>query len=216
MRSIYTIAVATKLLRKIQTFKRCLLDGIFCLTRIYLNQIVWLGGLMLLRILQNCFWSKLCDVTGWCFLTWSISILSCRSSPSPTIVAVSPFLLTTRIRTPGVGAVLVTMFVPVGWKGTLGKYIYFVSWYLKWVFTLTTYTIANILFFKGYWLSRVPVFIKHSELDQCISNVHFRWSLSTPILWSRFFWQNTHWDPILLVNIHNTLQIWIQMWHKQN
>jgi hypothetical protein len=33
--------------------------------------------------------------------------------------AVLPVFLTTRMRTPGVGAVFVTMFVPVGWKGTL-------------------------------------------------------------------------------------------------
>jgi hypothetical protein len=35
--------------------------------------------------------------------------------------AVLPVFLTTRILTPGVGAVFVTMFVPVGWKGTLVK-----------------------------------------------------------------------------------------------
>ena len=53
-------------------------------------------------------------------LTWSISILSWRSSPSPTTSAVlAPSLLTTRILTPGVGAVLVTTLVPVGWNGTL-------------------------------------------------------------------------------------------------
>ena len=33
--------------------------------------------------------------------------------------AVLPVLRTTRIRTPGVGAVFVTMLVPVGWNGTL-------------------------------------------------------------------------------------------------
>ena len=53
-------------------------------------------------------------------LTWSISILSWRSSPSPTTSAVlAPSLLTTRILTPGVGAVFVTTLVPVGWNGTL-------------------------------------------------------------------------------------------------
>ncbi len=36
--------------------------------------------------------------------------------------AVLPVFLTTRMRTPGVGAVFVTMFVPVGWNGTLQKF----------------------------------------------------------------------------------------------
>ena len=51
--------------------------------------------------------------------SWSISILNCKSSPNPTTSAVDPEFLTTRILTPGVGAVFVTIFVPVGWKGTL-------------------------------------------------------------------------------------------------
>ena len=55
--------------------------------------------------------------------SWSISILNCKSSPRPTMVAVSPFRRMTLILTPGVGAVLVTIFVPVGWKGTLNKTI---------------------------------------------------------------------------------------------
>ena len=47
--------------------------------------------------------------------SWSISILSWRSSPRPTTSAVlAPSLLTTLILTPGVGAVLVTTLVPVG------------------------------------------------------------------------------------------------------
>ena len=61
---------------------------------------------------------KISSLIPW--LTWSISILSWRSSPSPTTSAVlAPSLLTTRILTPGVGAVFVTTLVPVGWNGTL-------------------------------------------------------------------------------------------------
>jgi hypothetical protein len=41
------------------------------------------------------------------------------------MVAVSPFLRTTLILTPGVGAVFVTMFVPVGWNGTLERSQYY-------------------------------------------------------------------------------------------
>ena len=37
------------------------------------------------------------------------------------MVAVSPLRRTTLILTPGVGAVLVTMLVPVGWNGTLKR-----------------------------------------------------------------------------------------------
>ena len=52
-------------------------------------------------------------------LDGSISIRSWSSSPRPTTEASWPFRMTIRIRTFGVGAVFVTIFVPVGRKGTL-------------------------------------------------------------------------------------------------
>ena len=39
-------------------------------------------------------------------------------------------------------------------------------------------------FLKGYWLGRMPVFIKHIELNQYMFEItFFRWSLSTYKLW---------------------------------
>lgn len=52
-------------------------------------------------------------------LDGSISIFSFNSSPKPTTEASCPLLVTIRIRTFGVGAVFVTMFVPDGRNGTL-------------------------------------------------------------------------------------------------
>ena len=72
------------------------------------------------RLLRTLCFAKLLRPSLIPRLTWSISILSWRSSPSPTTSAVlAPSLLTTRILTPGVGAVFVTTLVPVGWNGTL-------------------------------------------------------------------------------------------------
>jgi hypothetical protein len=46
-------------------------------------------------------------------------------------------------------------------------------------------------FFKGYCLGRMPVFIKHDELNQYILKYIFRWSLSTYILGGvKGFWQH--------------------------
>lgn len=55
-------------------------------------------------------------------LDGSISILSFNSSPKPTTEASWPFRVTIRMRTFGVGAVLVTIFVPDGRNGTLRSY----------------------------------------------------------------------------------------------
>lgn len=52
-------------------------------------------------------------------LEGSISIFSFNSSPKPTTEASWPLLVTIRMRTFGVGAVFVTMFVPDGRNGTL-------------------------------------------------------------------------------------------------
>jgi hypothetical protein len=83
-----------------------------------------------------------------------------------------------------------------------------------------------IFFFYSYWLGCMPFFIKHSQLNQHnLKSQFFRCSLSTYILWLRVFGNmrsgiQHYWTIYLYINKQcpsvNTLQIWIQMWRKQN
>jgi hypothetical protein len=76
--------------------------------------------------------------------------------------------------------------------------------------------------FKG--LGRMPVFIEHGDQYTFLNHI-FRWPLSTYTLRFRVFWQlawgiQHYWSIYMYIYKQcsrvNTLQIWIQMWHKQN
>jgi hypothetical protein len=76
-----------------------------------------------------------------------------------------------------------------------------------------------------FWLGRIPVFMKHSELNQYILKYNFRWSLSEYILWLGVFSNlpsgfQYYWSIYIHKLANNaqefkTLLILIKMWHKQ-
>jgi hypothetical protein len=60
-------------------------------------------------------------------------------------------------------------------------------WYRQFFKVQQSWNIKHILNDKSFYLlGCMPVFIKHGELNQYKLKSHFRWSLSTYILWYRF------------------------------